>query len=109
MSFSTCPIDTVDAPVERVWRLLADPSAYALWWDARTRSILPSGPAQPGQLILADTIPPVRGWQIHITVQNVNPEKHVLDLLTKLPLGITVANHITCTPLDEQHTRLSFG
>jgi hypothetical protein len=109
MSFSTCPIDTVDAPVERVWQLLADPSAYALWWNARTCSILPPGPAQPGQLILADTIPLIRGWQIRITVQAVTPEKHVLDLLTLLPLGITVSNHITCTPLDEQHTRLSFG
>jgi hypothetical protein len=109
MSFSTCPIDTVDAPIERVWQLLANPSAYALWWDARTRSILPPGPAQPGQQILADTNPPVRGWQIRITVQAVTPEKHVLDLLTRLPLGITVHNHITCTPLDQQHTRLNFG
>jgi hypothetical protein len=109
MSFSTCPIDTVDAPVERVWQLLANPSAYALWWDARTRSILPPGPAQPGQLILADTNPPVRGWQIRITVRAVNPEKHSLDLLTRLPLGITVHNHITCNSLDPLHTRLSFG
>jgi ligand-binding SRPBCC domain-containing protein len=109
MSFSTCPIDTVDAPIERVWQLLANPSAYALWWDARTRSILPPGPAQPGQQILADTNPPVRGWQIRITVQAVNPEKHILDLLTRLPLGITVHNHITCNSLDQLHTRLSFG
>jgi hypothetical protein len=109
MSVSTCPIATVNAPVERAWRLLADPAAYALWWDARTRSILPPGPAQPGQQILADTNPPIRGWQIRITVQAVNPEQHILDLLTRLPLGITVTNHISCMPLDGSHTRLSFG
>lgn len=25
MSFNTCPIATVEAPIEQVWRLLADP------------------------------------------------------------------------------------
>ena len=49
MSFNTCPVATIDAPAERVWRLLAEPGGYAEWWDARTRSIIPEGPAQPGQ------------------------------------------------------------
>jgi Polyketide cyclase / dehydrase and lipid transport len=51
MSLNACPIATVDAPVEQVWRLLADPARYALRWDAQTRSITPEGPAQPSQQI----------------------------------------------------------
>lgn len=109
MSFSTCPIATVDAPVRRVWRLLADPSRYALWWDAQTHSIIPEGPAQPGQQIFAQTVALGKRWDVHITVRAVTPEKQQLDLLTRLPWGITVHNHITCTPLDSQHTRVSFG
>ena len=35
--------------------------------------------------------------------------KRQLDLLTQLPFGITVHNHIACVPLDSQHTRVSFG
>jgi hypothetical protein len=109
MSFSTCPIATVNAPVERVWQLLADPAAYALWWDARTRSILPPGPAQPGQQILADATALGRRWEVDITIQAVAPPKHQVDLRTRLPLGITVYNHITCNPLDPQHTFVGFG
>jgi hypothetical protein len=109
MSLSTCPIATIDAPAERVWQLLANPVRYADWWDAQTRSIIPEGPAHPGQQIFAQTIALGRQWDIHISVQAVTPEKRQLDLLTRLPLGITVFNHISCAPLDEHHTRVSFG
>ncbi len=109
MSFSTCPIDTVNAPVDQVWRLLADPMHYALWWDAQTRSIAPEGPAHPGQHIFAQTKALGRQWSVHLTVQAVWPEKWQLDLLTQLPLGISVRNHITCAPLESRLTRVSFG
>lgn len=49
-------------------------------------------------------------WPVaHLTVQAVSPEKWQLDLLTRLPLGISLHNHITCVPLDDHHTRVSFG
>lgn len=109
MSFSTCPLAIVDAPVDQVWRLLADPARYALWWDAQTRSINPEGPAQPGQQIFARTVELGRSWDVHITIQAVTPDKYQLDLVTRLPFGTTVLNHIICAPLDGQHTRVSFG
>lgn len=109
MSLSTCPIATIDAPADRVWHLLANPVRYAEWWDAQTRSIVPEGPAQPGQHIFAQAIALGKRWDVHISVQSVAPEKRQLDLLTRLPVGVTVYNHISCAPLDEQHTRVSFG
>jgi hypothetical protein len=110
MSFSTCPIATVNAPVDQVWRLLANPMQYDLWWEVRTRSIVPEGPAQPGQQIFAQTSALGRQWDVvHLTVQAIEPEKRQLDLLTRLPFGISVHNHISCQPLDSQHTRVSFG
>jgi len=109
MSFSTCPIATVSAPVEQVWRLLADPSRYALWWDARTVSIIPEGPVHAGQQIFARTAALGKQWPVHVTVQAVASERRQLDLLTRLPFGIAVSNHIVCTPLDRQRTRVSFG
>jgi hypothetical protein len=108
MSFSACPIATVNAPVERVWSLLADPSRYDLWWQAQTVSVVPPGPAQAGQHIVARTALG-RRWDIHLTVRGVAPDRRQLDLVTQLPLGITVHNHITCTPLDDHHTRVGFG
>lgn len=95
--------------MERVWHLLASPIRYANWWDAQTLSIIPEGPAQSGQQISAQTVALGTRWEVHITVQAVTPEKQQLDLLTRLPLGITVYSHITCASLDDEHTRVSFG
>jgi hypothetical protein len=87
MSFTSCPIATVAAPVEQVRRLLADPAHYAQWWDAQTRSIIPAGPAHSGQRIFAQ-------------IQAVTPERHQLELVTRLPLDFTILNHINCTSVE---------
>jgi ligand-binding SRPBCC domain-containing protein len=109
MSMSTCPIATVDAPIEQVWQLLADPSNYGLWWDAKTSSIEPAGPATSGQRISARTRVFGRDWDVQVTVVSVDLRKRALDLTTQLPFGITVHNHIVCRALDNTHCRVSFG
>ncbi len=109
MSTSLCPIATVDASVERVWSLLSDPAAYALWWDAHMREIVPPGPARVGQTVLADSRALGRRWDVRITVEAVDPQRHQLRLTSRLPLGITVLNSIACSPLDPASCRLSFG
>ncbi len=108
MSFNTCPMATVNAPIDQVWRLLSDPASYALWWDAETRSIVPKGLARPGQKIFAKTRGLGKQWNARIIVESVDPAKHQIDLKTMLPFGITVSNHIVCTPID-QATRVTFG
>jgi Polyketide cyclase / dehydrase and lipid transport len=90
MSLSTCPIATVEAPVEQVWQLLADPYNYGLLWDAETRSIEPAGPAKPGQRISARTRALGKDWDLQITVASIDPDKRALDLTTQLSFGITV-------------------
>jgi hypothetical protein len=112
MSISTCPIATVEATVEQVWQLLADPRNYGLWWDAETRwmfSIEPAGPAKPGQRISARTRALGKYWQVQMTVASIDPDKRALDLTTRLPFGITVHNHIVCRELDNKQCRVSFG
>ena len=109
MSFSTCPIATVNGSIDRVWHLLSEPASYALWWDAETRSIVPAGPARAGQKIYAQTKGWGKQWDVHIVVEKVDEDKHQLDLTTMLPFGISVHNHITCTPLGDAACRVSFG
>ena len=109
MSISTCPIATVEAPVEQVWQLLDDPHNYGLWWDAETCSIEPAGPAKSGQRISARTRALGRNWDVQITVASIDRDKRALDLTTQLPFGITVHNHIVCWTLDNKHCRVSFG
>jgi uncharacterized protein YndB with AHSA1/START domain len=109
MTTSLCPIATVNAALERTWNLLVNPESYALWWDARTRAIIPPGPARPGQRIQAESGAFGRRWDVTITVEAVDEARHNLRLTTRLPLGITVYNSITCTLLDPASCRISFG
>jgi uncharacterized protein YndB with AHSA1/START domain len=100
MSISTCPGATIETPARQVWHLLSEPASYALWWDAQTQSILPPGPAQPQQQILAHSEVLGKRWEMQITVEAVDEDRHQLQLTTRLPFGITVHTPITCTPLD---------
>lgn len=105
MTLSTCPIATIHAPIERVWELLAEPANFDLWWEARTRSIVPEGRAHAGQKIFAK----VGGLNMLAIVDGVDESKHQIHLTTKLPFGITGFNHITCTALPNSTTQVSFG
>lgn len=109
MPFTACPIATIDAPAERVWSLLDDPREYASWWDARTRAIVPDGPARAGQQVRAKASAMGLQWDVHVTVESVDAANRRIDLLTRLPFGITVRTRITCNPLDDAHTRVGFG
>jgi len=105
MSLSTCPVDVVNAPIEKVWELLAEPENYDLWWDAKTRSIVPAGRAQAGQRVHAKA----GGFNIFLRVDGVDESKHQIDFTTKFPFGITGFNHLTCTALPDSTTQVSFG
>ena len=109
MTVSVCPIAVVQAPPERVWALLSEPASYAVWWDAETITIVPSGPARPGQQITAKSKAFGRQWPVSITVNSVDAARRAIDLTSRLPFGITVRNHITATPLEGGASRVSFG
>jgi len=109
VSISVCPIANIHAPINRVWSFLSQPTNYTLWWDAETRLITPPGPAQPGQKIFAQTQALGKPWDVHVLVESVDMAGQRIDLETRLPFGITVHNHITCTPLDDANTRVAFG
>jgi Polyketide cyclase / dehydrase and lipid transport len=109
MSLRVCPVATINAPIKRVWRFLSEPANYARWWDARTHSIVPEGPASPGQKIYAQTNALGKYWDVNVLVREVDEAKRQIHLTTMLPWGIAVHNHITCVPLDYAHCRISFG
>ena len=109
MSISVCPIASVHAPIQRVWSFLSQPGNYSQWWDAKTRSIEPQGPAQPGQRIHARSVAFGTEWNVDVLVEGIDEARHALDLRTSLPLGIVVFNHITCRDLDSANCQVSFG
>ncbi len=109
MSLRVCPIASVRAPVQGVWSFLSQPSNYALWWDAKTKSIEPEGPVQPGQRIRAQSRAFGLLWNVGLLVESVDESRHALDVMTSLPLGIIVFNHITCKELNASSCQVSFG
>jgi len=80
-----------------------------LWWDAQTLSILPAGHASPGKKIQAQSRAMGKQWNVNIEVVGLDEKRHQIHLKTTLPLGITVFNHITCTPINHSATQVSFG
>ena len=109
MGLSVCPVAVVAAPVESVWELLADPTLYDTWWDARTERVVPSGGASPGQVVYAKATGLGRTWDVTLTVKAVNPEKHQLQMRVTLPLGMINDTTLTCAPLDASSCRVQFG
>lgn len=109
MAVDTCPADLVNAPVDKVWSLLANPSEYDRWWDAHTTRIDPEGPAVLGQTINGWTRGLGRQWTVSIQVEAVMPEKHQIRFRSHLPLGIQAVNQITCTPVGPSTCRVQYG
>jgi hypothetical protein len=109
MGLSVCPSAVVAAPVESVWELLVDPTLYDTWWDARTDRIVPMARAVPGQVLYAKATGLGRTWDVTLTVNAVNPEKHQIQMRVTLPLGMINDTTLTCSPLDASSSRLQFG
>ncbi len=109
MSLSTCPVAVIEAPVERVWSFFDQPANYDRWWDAVTLAVIPEGPAQPGQQVLAYSQAFGRRWKVSLVVVGVDEERKQIDLQTELPLGITLRNHITCSAAGDGGCLVSFG
>jgi hypothetical protein len=106
---SVCPSAIVNAPVEKVWQVLANTSAYDAWWDARTERLDPPGPAVPGQTIYASSAGLGRRWALALQIEMVDTVKHQLRFNSSMPLGIHMTNHISCTRVSEATTRVQFG
>jgi hypothetical protein len=106
---SVCPSAIVNAPVEKVWRMLENTANYDVWWDARTERLDPPGPAQAGQTLYASSQEFGRRWPLTLTLELVDAEKHQLRFRSTLPFGMSMVNHISCGQVNETTTRLQFG
>lgn len=107
MSLSVCPIAVIQAPIERVWGLLANPVTYTDWTDDVIDRVVPEGRAQAGQRVVGHTRWLAR--TVLINVRGVDSIRRTPDLTTSLPFDISVLNYITVTPLDASSCQVSFG
>ncbi len=110
MGVTTCPTDIVNAPVERVWALLANPLRYAEWHDLRVIQAEPAGPAQPGQVIREGIRAAGRTvYLVTLIVRAVDAERHQIAFESHFPLGISGHNRVACVAVDPTRCRVSYG
>lgn len=109
MTVSVCPAAIVAAPVETVWALLMQPEHYDEWWDAHTERVTPPGPAAPGQVITAWSKALGKKWDVSLTIEMVDVERHALRFRSAFPFGIRIVNQISCAPVDASSCRVQFG
>ena len=112
MPVSVCPMDVVNAPVERVWSILMDSSQYPEWSDLghfARMTIDPPGPTAPGQVLEGTTSALGLTLRVRLVVREVDVEHHRVGFDVNLPTGIRNAASITATPLDPHATRVAYG
>ena len=110
MTLNVCPVDTVAAPVERVWELLREPAGYGRFWEWQVERVEPAGPATVGQKIFGWT-PKVLGlrWRIDAEIQEVDAQRHVILFRVSLPWGLLSSNRIMCARIDDHRCTLRYG
>jgi hypothetical protein len=106
---SVCPADTVRAPVETVWQLLASPAEYGRFWDLHVERVDPPGSATVGQRISGWTRELCRRWTVSGEIVDVDPERHRIRIRMSLPFGVTSDNTISCTSVDASTCLVRFG
>ena len=109
MGVSVCPTAVIDAPIERVWALVADPAQWEQWADATLEYADPPGPARPGQTFVVSSVGLGRRWRFPFTVDAVDEARHRLRVTAHFPLGVVEHTQIGCMALDEGRCRVTYG
>lgn len=109
MPLNVCPGTTVASPVGSVWELLAEPELYDEWWDAFFQRAVPPGKASPGQVLYAKASQWGFVQNVTLQVEQVDPERHLIQFTVYLPFGTINRQTTTCTALDSATCRLQFG
>jgi uncharacterized protein YndB with AHSA1/START domain len=102
----TCPTDVVNAPAERIWRLVATSGELARWSDAKVIE----GPDR--ELRAGDRLVLGAGFGHRMKVifqvrDAVPPRRLVIDI--RLPLGVTNDEVIEITPVGANACRVTLN
>jgi hypothetical protein len=106
---TTCPIATIHAPAEVVWRLLTDPDEY-LHWGLNVVAVDPPGPVHAGQRIELRERSLGRAFPVTLEIREVRETPHrSLRLDARLAFGIVNRELITCAALGPESSFVSFN
>jgi ligand-binding SRPBCC domain-containing protein len=109
MALNVCPAAIVAAPVETLWSLLDNPVQFNEWTDGKVEWVKPEGPMIPGQQFGITSKALGRSWRAVFTVKAVDSDRHVLQTDVAFPLGMSLHERVTCTPINATSCRVQYG
>jgi len=109
MTVTVCPAATINAPIERVWSLLMDPTKWTDWSTARLEAAAPNGPLHAGQQLHFSSRAFGRRWHAVTTVRSIAVERHSVDVDVSVPFGIINHEHLSLVSLPDRRTHVQFG
>jgi hypothetical protein len=107
-TYAACPTETVEAPVDFVWRLLTNLSGWGDFFAVRVISVEPPGPAVEGQRLLGESGPRWLHLGVAFEFTRIDELHHQLGLDCRLPLGITVREALDCVSLAGGRCRVNY-
>jgi hypothetical protein len=108
VTVSGCPTELVDAPVEIVWTLLTEPAGWSSFYDLRVIRVEPPGPARVGQRIFGESGPRWLHLAVTLTYTAIDVLQRRLGLEVQMPLGITVREELSCSPISDRQCRVNY-
>ena len=108
MTVTSCPSETVEAPLDIVWGLLTDPAEWSTFYDLRVIRIEPPGPASPGQRVFGESGPRWLHLGVVVTYKTIDASQCDLELDVQMPLGLAVREKLNCAPVSGQSCRVNY-
>jgi Activator of Hsp90 ATPase homolog 1-like protein len=109
MVVNVCPAAVTVASPARVWGVLTKPDRFGEWVDARFLRAEPPGPARAGQRIVMSAPSLGRRWPVTIDVESMDPQRRWIELLVRLPFGVTNQERVTLTETEAGGTLVRFN
>jgi uncharacterized protein YndB with AHSA1/START domain len=107
---SVCPTGEFAAPPEMIWAQLEDPRRFGEWSDGElVGRAEPDGPLVAGQRFVLGTRALGKAFRVPIEIVEASAEKRRVAFVSHLPFGLVNRGVLSWVPLENGHTRLSFG
>jgi hypothetical protein len=109
MPVYVCPGAVVAAPCAKVWEVLKNTPFDPGWMGVDVERAEPPGVLRPRQTLLLGGSALGRHLQATLETEILDEEQGFVDMLVRLPLGITNHEHMTLAPVAGGACRVQFG
>jgi uncharacterized protein YndB with AHSA1/START domain len=105
-----CPTGEFAAPPEAIWAQVEDPRRFETWADGKlVGRAEPDGLLVAGQRFVLASRALGLTFRVPLEIVEASAEKRRVAFVSHLPFGMVNRGVLSWVPLENGHTRLSFG